>query len=507
MEPIVRNVKLSFTVHKSRLSLMREQTERRMINSSLFLRKKNFILCKLSVLFSLFLRSGRVNATGIKNFQDIPKCLRLFHSFFKISRKYLSNIKVDNTTASGWFPQKIDLAKLKHFVNKQNNVWNCRVSYDICRFPGAFIKFETLGTIGVFKSGKYNIVGAKNFKQINQIYLHAETICNQLKEPIEIVMAEEKKKEDNNILLNLLDVQRMEIICKHSNLDEEVDSMRGGKFCKDCGCFLVNEPEKNFTSTNCQHLNVVDNHTDGESACKDCGLVLEQLFEEKKETEWLSNNNRSMFDINTFLADVCANANISNNIQQFAGHYYETIKPALAPFRFSNDAVASYALYYALQKFHSSKTPEELAVYTGCPSSVLWAVETKIGKGDAATKPTDYVNRYAVELSLHYKDVTKINDILNVLEDNCNLRPQTKVALAILLYSKMYKIKLKVNKIAATCTISTTNLYRVFNKLTQDEIAAAKNLYKDETGKTCDISLERKQRKTRKEKKVPSVGI
>ena len=170
MEPVIRNIKLSFKVKKNQLQSLKKTLERLLVRSpTLFIQKQNFVLCKLSVSFSIFITSGHINATGIKRFEDINRCFQLFHSMFKVSRKNTFKFQVDNITASGNWGEKIKLDKLKQIINSEKNA-DVLVSFDSNRFPGAFIKFKNMGTLSIFKSGKYNIVGAKNHTQIDNIF-------------------------------------------------------------------------------------------------------------------------------------------------------------------------------------------------------------------------------------------------------------------------------------------------------------------------------------------------
>jgi TATA-box binding protein (TBP) (component of TFIID and TFIIIB) len=131
----------------------------------------NFIVIRGKYVISIFLNSGAVNITGIPSFKKISSAVKYFCHLFRINQRQLTPLIIDNITASGDFNQKVNLKQLKHFING-----NCEKSivtsatFNTQRFPGCICRtFSRIGTCTVFRSGKYNIVGAKCLKHIRRI--------------------------------------------------------------------------------------------------------------------------------------------------------------------------------------------------------------------------------------------------------------------------------------------------------------------------------------------------
>ena len=109
-------------------------------------------------------QSNHVNVTKIKSINTIQNSILHLGNILNAN---LENITytIDNITASG---------KLSCEVNLENFLKNnleLKTSYNIEKFPGLFIKQKS-GTIILFSSGKFVIVGAKkicdlqNYKQL-----------------------------------------------------------------------------------------------------------------------------------------------------------------------------------------------------------------------------------------------------------------------------------------------------------------------------------------------------
>ena len=123
----------------------------------------------------MFSTGGTVNITGISSERVIPKALKYFCKIFNVKKSYISDITIDNISASGSFNRYVDLSFLKWFVNSQDaNQINrnpiSSVSFNANYFPAAFCKTFTIGTVVVFGSGKFNIVGAKCAQHVNQLF-------------------------------------------------------------------------------------------------------------------------------------------------------------------------------------------------------------------------------------------------------------------------------------------------------------------------------------------------
>jgi TATA-box binding protein (TBP) (component of TFIID and TFIIIB) len=113
--------------------------------------------------YIIFPSNGFVNITGIKSLQDLPfRVIELFCSTFSVSKEEIGELVVDNITAVGNFNRRVNLEKLQQVANvKSAHRSYFTVHFDRHIFPGAFCKTFGFGTLSVYASGKYVVVGAK----------------------------------------------------------------------------------------------------------------------------------------------------------------------------------------------------------------------------------------------------------------------------------------------------------------------------------------------------------
>jgi TATA-box binding protein (TBP) (component of TFIID and TFIIIB) len=136
-----------------------------------------------SFVFVIFFSSGVVNVTGIKSFGYITQALQTFCTTFKIKRRHIQDLVIDNVSANGQYNCPIDLSLLKQVINQRDNKEDNLISsasFNNSYFPAAFCRTYSVGTILVFGSGRYNIVGAKCQSHVLEIYNEMLAIVSSL---------------------------------------------------------------------------------------------------------------------------------------------------------------------------------------------------------------------------------------------------------------------------------------------------------------------------------------
>lgn len=254
----------------------------------------------------------------------------------------------------------------------------------------------------------------------------------------------------------------------------------------------------------CHHCHTVDNERDGESVCTDCGLVLTQLFfpsgggswqpavslhhdlpslqqQQRWEEEEEEEAEEEVVAMHRFIADVSANAQISNCVMRHAVQYYDEIRKWSSCRCFSKETLASYALYESLNKFGVPRLAEEIEYYTGVKRKSLWQVETHVtSQSGVATvhDPVHFVSRYCDVLELSYPEQLMIRETVACLNSTPdiplgNLHCNCLVAVVIYLFCKDRKTTMKkknkvsLESICEVCTISATSIHRVIRQMRQ----------------------------------------
>jgi TATA-box binding protein (TBP) (component of TFIID and TFIIIB) len=182
--PVINNIKIRFTVIESQLPTLRDEIRKisEVKDKKTFKKLHNFIVFRSSFIFTIFFKSGTVNITGIQRLTDISQAVSVFCQTFDISRRdIVDSIIIDNITASGSFNRDINLRNLKEKINGGKNESRIKsASFNPNYFPAAFCKTFGIGTILIFGSGKYNIVGAKSQLDVMEVFNLATTIINDM---------------------------------------------------------------------------------------------------------------------------------------------------------------------------------------------------------------------------------------------------------------------------------------------------------------------------------------
>jgi TATA-box binding protein (TBP) (component of TFIID and TFIIIB) len=190
--PKVNNIKIRLTVCPSAIPRLKKSIGRLDGDSGdnlgqdrkrIFKRHHNFIVFRNDFVFIIFFGSGTVNITGIKSFSHITEALQTFCTTFHTRRRHIQGLTVDNVSANGQFSHLVDLVQLKQVINQREDKGDkliSSVSFNTNYFPAAFCKTFSIGTILVFNSGRFNIVGAKCQSHVLEIYTEMLSVVNSL---------------------------------------------------------------------------------------------------------------------------------------------------------------------------------------------------------------------------------------------------------------------------------------------------------------------------------------
>jgi TATA-box binding protein (TBP) (component of TFIID and TFIIIB) len=164
MDPVINNVKAHIVVSQT---CVEEITKQLSIKNTK--KHHNYLVIRERYTYIFFPKKGHINITGIKTYSDIDNVIENLCKDFQLERALISSsLTIDNITAGGDFGKKLDVGAIQEKLNKQKNEFT--VKFDRNYFPGAFCKTFQTGTIIIFRSGKYVIVGAKCLEDVNKIF-------------------------------------------------------------------------------------------------------------------------------------------------------------------------------------------------------------------------------------------------------------------------------------------------------------------------------------------------
>lgn len=217
----------------------------------------------------------------------------------------------------------------------------------------------------------------------------------------------------------------------------------------------------------CTHSETIDDDREGECVCLQCGLVLEKIYQTQKyeATPFVDSQNDTS-EINKFLQDVGAHANIPQSLLQYAECYFQKIKKQLDGMKkFKDKEMASYALLETLSRHKVPRPAQEISFFTTTETTKLFAVETALNIRETLSHPLDYSDRFCALLGLSFWDSKMIKGIVFNMFGLGNVRPQTVVALVIYLYCIEKNISMSLTEICEVCSVSSTNIYKLSRNL------------------------------------------
>ena len=136
----------------------------------------NFAVVRNKFVYIIWYERGFVNVTKIKSISKLHKSMSHFCKLFKVSSNN-KKVTIDNITASGKFHQCINLKKLALFLEAQQ----FQTRYNRYKFPAIFVKIYKHGTLTIFGSGSFNIVGCRSLDHLSAVYNESVNNINQWK--------------------------------------------------------------------------------------------------------------------------------------------------------------------------------------------------------------------------------------------------------------------------------------------------------------------------------------
>jgi TATA-box binding protein (TBP) (component of TFIID and TFIIIB) len=105
--------------------------------------------------------------TGVKTFEDLNLARKAFAACLKLKENVLSEIIIDNLTHSGDFSERVNVDLTINKLRNESNIERVRYNSEI--FPGAFVRVKSGGTLILFSTGRYTIIGTKCHQQAQNI--------------------------------------------------------------------------------------------------------------------------------------------------------------------------------------------------------------------------------------------------------------------------------------------------------------------------------------------------
>lgn len=183
---VINNVKIS--VDTTQIKNIMREIKRLSRHPCVGKRNSSFyILRRYSYVYTLF-RTGHINVTKIRHLIHADRAVQLICDDLNI--KQLLSYRVDNMTASGDLAKISDntialplcLRLISSKVSSNLSLFKVRsVRFDTQSFPACYLKCKS-GTISLFNTGKFNLIGVRSEEDI-------VSLCDILKDILKCLNA------------------------------------------------------------------------------------------------------------------------------------------------------------------------------------------------------------------------------------------------------------------------------------------------------------------------------
>jgi transcription initiation factor TFIIIB Brf1 subunit/transcription initiation factor TFIIB len=213
----------------------------------------------------------------------------------------------------------------------------------------------------------------------------------------------------------------------------------------------------------CTHSSVIEDEREGTVVCLACCRVIDQLYVSFAVSNPTLSNPLSKYDS---IENICANFHIPESVKQSCISIFERVKRVKGTRKFSNSALIAYAIYNGLLEHTIARSPQEILFMTGVDLTQIMAIEKVLSTPVICPSSSTYLERYAVQCGLGFKDVQQMYHYYEYVNELCeNYASQTIAAAIIAHYCKLNKKALTVKKIANVCMVSSSSLYRIIKKI------------------------------------------
>ena len=220
----------------------------------------------------------------------------------------------------------------------------------------------------------------------------------------------------------------------------------------------------------CDHQNIFDDVSTGDSVCTDCGLVLDQIYLPKTETRILNSKESNGHVPDPEIVDVvdrmCGKCNIDNeNIKRNIFLKLQNCKHACL------ESSVLMCIYTALIE---SKVPRPLNHLCALTNVDMSKVRLYLKDKDSFYRPSLMCEYFLHSLNLSYKDVEEIKASVKLFENKSVFSQKTLIASCTYIFLRKNKRdshkRITKLQLAKQLGISAMAIYRCVKKINRHKI-------------------------------------
>lgn len=134
----------------------------------------NFVVWHGTYTYTVFY-GGTVNVTGIKSLEEVKNVLSNMCSDFEIDPSLVkTSFIIDSSTATGDFQRRLDLTSIQRYLMQNSDTFTINFNREV--FCSLYCYSKRGGTVALYASGKYNILGTKTCRQMQRVAADLTTI-------------------------------------------------------------------------------------------------------------------------------------------------------------------------------------------------------------------------------------------------------------------------------------------------------------------------------------------
>ena len=216
----------------------------------------------------------------------------------------------------------------------------------------------------------------------------------------------------------------------------------------------------------CSHENTVICHTEGDTVCVDCGLVVED-FLTHNETHAFQTFSKSFYHFTEcdFSKDYYDIVHLCSRFHLDDGHtisrIYEKYLRVKNEKKFRKEEIISFVMYQFFKSENVPRSMKEISENTSISKNKLWKIERSQNYKLPSSTPKQLLETYFTHLNLSFKDKIAISDLIDSFKwTETSFAPSSICSGLCYFYCKEKKIHMSMKKVAAVFHVSVMSVHR-----------------------------------------------
>lgn len=214
----------------------------------------------------------------------------------------------------------------------------------------------------------------------------------------------------------------------------------------------------------CTHERTIITHPENEIVCCDCGMVIEQCYDNFNiEHLSLVTDEIDVIVITDLISNAVANLHLPANLIEISKNKYCDNRIDASFKKFKNNELACFTLYDEIVKEKIPIFLQDLCKQFNTNERIIWNVQ-KASETFSNVDPVSFVSKVCEELDIPYCLQKYIFQTISSLEDISTAKPITICACAIYATTNGLLSNITLEKICEHCRVSKSSVLSLYRK-------------------------------------------